>query len=272
VSTTEAAPLLEVHDLKKSFGRVKAVDGVNLVVRPGEFVALLGANGAGKSSLLQMLAGLFTPDSGTIKVAGLDLSRRVSEALGEIGVVFQQPTLDLELSVRANLLFHADLQGLPRRIAKERAAAALARFSLTDRARDQARTLSGGNRRRVELARALLHRPRILLMDEATVGLDPPSRRTILADVVKLKSEGRIGVLWATHLVDEVDYADRLLILRRGRVLYDGTSRDFADQHPAQDRPAALIRMMGDEGNGTAGAAVGNGSAGNNAESPLREL
>jgi ABC-2 type transport system ATP-binding protein len=129
VTTAEAAsPLLEVHDLRKSFGRVKAVDGVDLAVRPGEFVALLGANGAGKSSLLQMLAGLFAPDSGTIRIAGLDLRRRVADALAEIGVVFQQPTLDLELSVRANLLFHADLQGLPRRIAKERAAASLARL------------------------------------------------------------------------------------------------------------------------------------------------
>ncbi len=259
-AATQSVPLLEVIDVQKSFGRVKAVNGVSLAVRAGEFVALLGANGAGKSSLLQMLAGLFSPDSGTIRVAGFDLRHRVVDALGEIGVVFQQPTLDLELTVRANLLFHADLQGLPRRMANERIAAALARFGLTDRARDTARKLSGGNRRRVELARALLHRPRILLMDEATVGLDPPSRRAILGDVVRLKNEERIGVLWATHLVDEVDHADRLLVLRRGQVLYDGTNAAFAEVSKSQDRAAALVSVMGDEfseGEGAATPATG---------------
>lgn len=260
-ATAQSAPLLEVIDVQKSFGRVKAVNGVSLAVRAGEFVALLGANGAGKSSLLQMLAGLFSPDSGTIRVAGFDLRHRVVDALGEIGVVFQQPTLDLELTVRANLLFHADLQGLPRRTANERIAAALARFGLTDRARDTARTLSGGNRRRVELARALLHQPRILLMDEATVGLDPPSRRAILNDVVRLKTEERIGVLWATHLVDEVDHADRLLVLRRGRVLYDGTNAAFAAVSNSEDRAAALVSVMGDEFGEGEGAATPANSA-----------
>jgi len=243
----ESAPLLEVSELQKSFGRQKAVDGVSLKLRAGEFVALLGANGAGKSTLLQMLSGLFSPDAGSILVAGFDFRRHVSSALGVIGVVFQQPTLDLELSVRANLLFHADLQGLPRRIANDRIAAALSRFGLTDRARDPARKLSGGNRRRVELARALLHDPRVLLMDEATVGLDPPSRRSILVDVVRLKSEGRIGVLWATHLVDEVDHADRFLVLRRGRVLYEGTARTLAGIAGSADTAATLVRLMGDE-------------------------
>ncbi len=241
-----SAPLLEVRGLRKSYGRVKALDGVDLAVRAGEFVALLGPNGAGKSTLLQLLTGLISPDAGTITVHGHDLRRHAVRALGDIGVVFQQSTLDLELSVRANLIYHADLQGLPRGVANRRIAAALDRFGLTDRTRDPARTLSGGNRRRVELARALLHNPLVLLMDEATVGLDPLSRRGIMADVVQLKAQYGIGVLWTTHLVDEVVAADRLIVLRAGRVLFDGTPEGLGEKGEG-GFDGAVMRMMGDD-------------------------
>lgn len=241
----EAPAVLTVTNVAKAYGPVKALNGVDLMVREGEFVALLGPNGAGKSTLLQLLTGLFSPDQGRIVVLGNDLSRHAIRALAHIGVVFQQPTLDLELSVRANLLFHADLHGLDRRTAKARITDLLDRFSLTERARDRTRTLSGGNRRRVELARALLHRPRLLLMDEATVGLDPASRRDILDDIIRLRDEQGIGILWTTHLVDEVEPANRIVVLNRGKVLFDGTREGLLEREKATEIDEAFLRMTG---------------------------
>ncbi len=237
--------VLEVQQVTKSYGATKALGGVDLSVDAGEFVALLGANGAGKTTLLQLLTGLFAPDSGTIKVLGHDLRREAIKALSGIGVVFQQQTLDLELSVRANLRYHADLHGLPRRVASQRIEWALQQFGLTERARNRARTLSGGNRRRLELARAMLHRPHVLLMDEATVGLDPASRRDILDEIVRLKSTEQIGVLWTTHLVDEIVRADRLVVLRRGIVVYRGTKEELLKREGSTDLSATLINLMG---------------------------
>ena len=219
--------ILSAVQVCKSYGRLRALKAIDIDVRAGEFLVLLGLNGAGKSTLLQLLTGLFTPDAGQITVMGEDLSRTPTAALRQIGVVFQQPTLDLELSVRANLLFHADLHGLPRRESRPRIAKALERFGLAGRARDQARTLSGGNRRRVELARALLHRPKLLLMDEATVGLDPASRRDILHHILSLCREEQLGVLWTTHLIDEAEQADRIVILHAGEILFSGTPEHF---------------------------------------------
>lgn len=237
-------PLLSVDGVVKSYGPIRALDGVSLSVAAGEFVALVGANGAGKSTLMQLLTGLFTPDEGQITVLGHDMRVQATAALAGIGVVFQQQTLDLELSVRSNLLFHADLHGIPRRVARERIATALEHYGLADRAGDRTRDLSGGNRRRVELARALLHRPRILLMDEATVGLDPASRREILDEMNRLKTAENIGVLWTTHLVDEIEQADRFIVLRRGRVTFDGTRDDLMAMEQDTDLAAAVIKLM----------------------------
>ncbi len=242
---SEAVPVLSVTNLEKAYGRVKALNGVDLTIREGEFVALLGPNGAGKSTLLQLLTGLFSQDSGQIKILGVDLRTNPIRALANIGVVFQQPTVDMELSVRANLLFHSDLHGIPRKIARPRIAEALERFGLTDRAGDRARTLSGGNRRRVELARALLHEPKILLMDEATVGLDPASRHAILQDILRLKDERKLGVLWTTHLVDEVEDADRVVVLHRGRILFDGTGPGLAEREQLASIEDAFLQMTG---------------------------
>ncbi len=199
-----AKPALLLDNVVKTYGPIRAVDGVSLVARPGEFIALLGPNGAGKSTLFQLLSGLFVPDSGRIEVMGHDMTRDAVPALARLGIVFQQPTLDLELSVTANLLFHAGLHGIPRSIARPRIEAELARLGLADRAHDKTSQLSGGNRRRVELARALLHQPRVLLMDEATVGLDPASRSDLLKLILAMRIERAVAVLWATHLCDEV--------------------------------------------------------------------
>jgi ABC-2 type transport system ATP-binding protein len=245
IDAGHAESLLGVENIVKSYGPVRALDGVTLNVAAGEFVALLGANGAGKSTLMQLLTGLFTPDDGRITVLGHDMRTHAIAALAGIGVVFQQQTLDLELSVRSNLMFHADLHGLPRRVARERIAAALEHYGLTERAGERTRVLSGGNRRRVELARALLHRPRVLLMDEATVGLDPASRREILDEMNRLKTADNIGILWTTHLIDEIERADRFIVLRRGRITFEGTRDELMAAEPDGDLGAAVIRLMG---------------------------
>src|SRR6516164_6718998 len=222
-----SGPALFLDNVVKTYGSICAVDGVTFSVAPGEFVALLGPNGAGKTTLFQLLSGLFVPDSGQVEIMGQDMRRNPVPALAMLGIVFQQPALDLELSVSENLLFHAGLQGMRRSVAKERIAAELKRLSLAERAKDKAGQLSGGNRRRVELARALLHDPRVLLMDEATVGLDPASRGDLLKLIVAMRAERSVAVLWATHLCDEVVDADRVIVLHRGKVLADTTPAQF---------------------------------------------
>src|ERR1700704_5484223 len=159
VRADQEPPALLLENVVKTYGPIRAVDGVSLRAHPGEFIALLGPNGAGKSTLFQLLSGLFTADSGRIEVMGHDMSRDPVPALAGLGIVFQQPTLDLELSVTANLLFHAGLHGMPRATAMRRIAQELGQVGLTERAHDKTAQLSGGNRRPVELARALLPAP-----------------------------------------------------------------------------------------------------------------
>src|SRR5271167_1960319 len=232
MATDKRAPALLLDNVVKTYGPIRAVDGVSLTAFAGEFIALLGPNGAGKTTLFQLLSGLFVPDSGRIEIMGHDMLRDPVPALAMLGIVFQQPTLDLELTVTGNLLFHAGLHGIPRAVAKSRIEKELARLGLAERAHDKAGTLSGGNRRRLELARALLHEPRVLLMDEATVGLDPGSRSELLKLMISLRAERAVAVLWATHLCDEVPNADRVVVLDHGKVLANTT-------------PAALVAKAG---------------------------
>jgi ABC-2 type transport system ATP-binding protein len=231
--------MLIVRDLAKSYGAKPALKGVSFAIQPGEMVALLGPNGAGKSTLLQLLTGLFSPDRGSIQIFGQDLNANPSAALAGMGVVFQQSALDLDLSVNANLLFHTDLHGLPRRVARQRMAEGLAAMGLQGQAKDVVRSLSGGTRRKVELVRALLHQPRVLLMDEATVGLDPESRATMLAAVRRLATPQQVGVLWATHLIEEIKVTDRVLFLEQGLIRFDGTPDDYLSQCQGQTKALA---------------------------------
>jgi ABC-2 type transport system ATP-binding protein len=242
------SPALLLENVVKSYGAIRAVNGVSLQAHGGEFIALLGPNGAGKSTLFQLLSGLFTADSGRIEVMGHDMSRNAVPALAGLGIVFQQPTLDLELTVTANLLFHAGLHGIPPATAKARIADEFERLGLKDRADDKTAQLSGGNRRRVELARALLHQPRLLLMDEPTVGLDPASRADLLKLLLEMKRERSVAVLWATHLCEEVDGADRVIVLHRGKVLTDTTPAQLLATTGAPSIEAAFLQMTGTGG------------------------
>lgn len=236
--------LLNAENLHKSYGKTHALQGVSLQLRAGEMVALLGPNGAGKSTLLQLLTGLFSPDQGRIEVLGHDLRQHASRALAGLGVVFQQSALDLDLSVRANLLFHTDLHGLPRAVARERIQEGLALMGLTEQIDAVTRGLSGGTRRKVELVRALLHQPRVLLMDEATVGLDPASRQQLLTAVRSLTAQRQVGVLWATHLIEEIKVADRLLLLHRGAVRFDGSIDTFMAQADGDDLHEEVLKQL----------------------------
>lgn len=218
---TETLPL-QALSLSKSYQGHPALRDVSLRLRRGERVALLGPNGAGKSTLLQLLTGLFVPDSGEIQIMGHDLRHAAPRALAHLGVVFQQPALDLDLSVRANLRFHTDLHGLPAREADARIEEDLQRLGLLEHLNQACRTLSGGNRRKIELVRALLHRPAVLLMDEATVGLDPASRVQLLQAVEALQRERGVATLWATHLVEEVAHAQRVVVLHKGQLRHEG--------------------------------------------------
>ena len=240
-----APPALLLDRVVKSYGAVRAVNGVSLEVKRGEFIALLGPNGAGKTTLFQLLSGLFVADSGRIEVMGHDMARDPVPALAQLGIVFQQPTLDLELTVTGNLMFHAGLHGLARAVARPRIEKELARLGLIERAHDKTAQLSGGNRRRVELARALLHEPRLLLMDEATVGLDPQSRNDLRKLILTMRAERSVAVLWATHLCDEVPDADRVVVLHRGKVLADTTPPRLVEQTGAASIEQAFLAMTG---------------------------
>jgi len=245
MATDKRAPALLLDNVVKTYGSIRAVDGVSLTAFAGEFIALLGPNGAGKTTLFQLLSGLFVPNSGRIEVMGHDMLRDPVPALAMLGIVFQQSTLDLELSVTGNLLFHAGLHGIPRPVAKARIEKELARLGLAERAHDKAAQLSGGNRRRLELARALLHEPRVLLMDEATVGLDPGSRSELLKLIMSLRAERSVAVLWATHLCDEVPNADRVVVLDHGKVLADTTPRQLVAKAGAATIEQAFLAMTG---------------------------
>ncbi|HIM72034.1 MAG TPA: ATP-binding cassette domain-containing protein, partial [Alphaproteobacteria bacterium] len=174
---------------------------------------------------------------------GIDIRNNPVPALAGIGVVFQQPTLDLDLSVTDNLRFHASLHGLNRTEARLRIDEELGKLKLTDRFNDRARTLSGGQRRRIELARALLHRPQFLIMDEPTVGLDPSSRRDLLSYVLQLKRERQMAILWASHLVDEAEQADRVIILHKGQILTAGEPEKLVQQTGSNNLHDAFVSI-----------------------------
>jgi ABC-2 type transport system ATP-binding protein len=236
-------PALSIVNVSHSYGGRRALKEITFTVAPASFTALLGLNGAGKSTLFSLITRLFGIQAGHISIFGHDIGREPGEALRQLGVVFQPRTLDLDLSLMQNLQYHAALHGIDRRQARLRAGEVLARIGLADRAGSKVRDLSGGQMRRLEIARALLHRPRMLLLDEATVGLDVKARADILNHVRSLVAEQGIGVLWATHLFDEIVASDDLVVLHQGVVLAHGqVARVLADTG-TQDINASFMRL-----------------------------
>ena len=233
---------LAVSELSFAYGAREALRKVSFSLESGRFAALLGPNGAGKSTLIALLTRLYDVQHGEICIGGCSLRNAPRPALRQLGVVFQQSTLDLDLSVEQNLRYHAALHGLSRRQTDLRVDAELARQALSERRRERVRDLNGGHRRRVEIARALLHEPRLLLLDEASVGLDPASRLALSQHIRNLCREERICVLWTTHLLDEVQPSDDLLILHQGRLVASGQAHALSQEHGG-DLGSAFTRL-----------------------------
>jgi len=233
---------LSIEGVSYAYGDRKALDEIDLAVPTGAFCAILGPNGAGKSTLFSLLTRLFVTGKGRIVVAGIDLSANPRAALARMGVVFQQPTLDLDLTVYQNLSYFAALHGISGRDARKRIDLSLGWLDMEERAHERARDLNGGHRRRTEIARALIHNPKVLLLDEPTVGLDAASRSSITSRVHQFCRDDGLTVLWATHLVDEVRDKDELAVLHRGKVITRGRADEVAAGRPLADAFLDLTR------------------------------
>ena len=231
-----ARPALVVSGVSFTYQTERVLDDVSFTVEKGRFTALVGPNGAGKTTLFSLITRLLATRQGSIVINGRDIREAGARSLAELGIVFQQPTLDLDLTVRQNLHYFARLRGLSRAEAERRIERELTRLGMAERATETVRALNGGHRRRVEIARALLHDPQLLLLDEPTVGLDFPSRKAIVAHVHELAAERDIGILWATHLIDEIRPSDDLIILHKGKVVASGG----VDQVVARSRAPSL--------------------------------
>jgi ABC-2 type transport system ATP-binding protein len=238
------APALRVEAVSHRFGKVEALRDVSFEVPRGVFAALLGPNGAGKTTLFSLITRLYDSTSGRIEVAGFDARRQPGEALARLGVVFQSRALDGDLTLRQNLVYHAALHGLGGRAARVRIAEVLALVGLRERETVKANALSGGQQRRAEIARALLHRPELLLLDEATAGLDLRARAEVQALVRRLIAEEGVSTLWATHVFDEIAPDDRAVILHRGAVLARGRAEEVAG---GGDLAEVFLAMTGED-------------------------
>ncbi|MCP4875676.1 MAG: ATP-binding cassette domain-containing protein [Gammaproteobacteria bacterium] len=237
---------LEVAGLGFRFGKKVALDNVSFAVARGQFKVLLGPNGAGKTTFFSLVTRLYVSALGEIRINGANLRAAPLKALAQMGIVFQQPTLDLDLNVRQNLLYHAALHGMQKSHALERIETELTRLGMLERQTEKVRQLNGGHRRRVEIARALLHQPKMLLLDEPTVGLDAPSRRDIVEHVHRMARDQNIAILWSTHLIDEVFEEDSVIVLHHGQVCADGSVAEVVAQTGTENIAGAFARIVGD--------------------------
>jgi len=236
-------PALELEQLSYAYGEKVALKQLSFSVQQGECCLLLGPNGAGKSTLFSLITNLFNSRQGQILIDGVDIKKDPCQALAHLGVVFQQSTLDLDLTVLQNLQYHAALHGIAGKRAATRIQQELDRQQMYQRRHEKVRQLNGGHRRRVEIARALLHNPSLLLLDEPTVGLDLPSRDSLVKYIHSLSKEHNIAVLWATHLIDEIYPSDQLVILSKGEVKARGTTADICSEYQCDDLSAAFQRL-----------------------------
>ena len=236
--------MLEINNIKKYYGSFLALNNICLKLKPNQLVVLLGPNGAGKSTLFSIITGLARADSGSCLINGNNIASQSIGALKNLGVVFQQPTIDLELTVKENLLFHARLHGLRVSSLKKIIEKELNESGLEKKINKKVRTLSGGERRKVELIRSLLHEPKMLLLDEPTVGLDPRSRTDLLKKILNLKSSKKLSVLWTTHLVDEAEKADKIIILNRGDIIEMGKPNYIIKKTNAANLSKAFFKII----------------------------
>jgi ABC-2 type transport system ATP-binding protein len=238
--------MIHVRDLVKRFGDIKAVDGISFEVRPGEIFAFLGPNGAGKTTTIQMLTTLQRPTSGTMSVDGLDPVRNQLETRRRFGIVFQDPSLDSELTAYENMELHGVLYHVPRHVRTERIRVLLTLFELWERRDSRVKTFSGGMKRRLEIARGLLHTPKILFLDEPTLGLDPQSRNQLWTHVKHLNETERMTVFLTTHYMDEAErVAHRIAIIDHGRIVAQGSPEELKQQTGTDSLEHAFLALTG---------------------------
>jgi ABC-2 type transport system ATP-binding protein len=221
--------IVKVENLTHRYGDRVALSGVNFETKQGAILGLLGPNGGGKSTLFRILSTLAPPQGGSVRIFGADLASEAAAVRRQLGVVFQNPSLDIQLTVRENLMHQGHLYGLSGRALAERIGAAMERFGLADREAQRALELSGGLRRRVEIAKSLLHGPRLLLLDEPSTGLDPGARRDLWSTLESLRSEG-VTILLTTHFMEEGDRCDRLALIDRGTLVGEGSPAGLKEE------------------------------------------
>jgi ABC-2 type transport system ATP-binding protein len=238
--------MIRVQNLVKTFGEVKAVDDVSFEVRAGEIFAFLGPNGAGKTTTIQMLTTLQRPTSGSMSLDGVDPTTKQLEARRSFGIVFQDPSLDVELTAFENLELHGVLYHVPRKVRSERIETLLKLFELWDRRDSFVKTFSGGMKRRLEIARGLLHTPKILFLDEPTLGLDPQSRNQLWTHVKGLNESEGVTVFLTTHYMDEAErVAHRIAIIDHGRIVAQGTAQELKAQTGTDSLEGAFLALTG---------------------------
>jgi ABC-2 type transport system ATP-binding protein len=247
ISTTSA---VSARGLGKRFGEIEAVRGIDLEVHSGETFGFLGPNGAGKSTTINMLCTLITPSAGSAQVAGHDVTSERDEVRRNIGLVFQDTTLDGYLSAEQNLRLHAELYGVPRELFAPRMRQVLDMVGLWERRASRVNTFSGGMKRRLEIARGFLHSPRVLFLDEPTIGLDPQTRRSIWSYIRELKRREQITIFMTTHYMDEAEFCDRIAIMDSGRIIVLDTPEALKAsvgtdrvQLTTEDDPAAIAAL-----------------------------
>ena len=239
-------PIIRVQHVVKSFGKVTAVDDVSFDVEAGEIFAFLGPNGAGKTTTIKMLTTLLRPTSGSLELDGLDPATHQTEVRRRFGVVFQDPSLDSELTAWEHMDIHGVLYHVPRQVRRERCEALLRMFELWERRDDLVKTFSGGMKRRLEIARGLLHTPKVLFLDEPTLGLDPQSRNQMWTHVRRLNQSEHVTVFLTTHYMDEADrVADRIAVIDHGRIVATGSSAELKAQTGTDSLEAAFLALTG---------------------------
>ena len=238
-SAPNSGPAIRLDAVSKRYGRTLALDGVSFEVRDKELFALLGPNGAGKTTLLDILCTILRPDSGVAQIGGFDVVKQALAARSRLGIVFQEPSLDDRLTVRENLELHGLVFGVPRKLRRQRIEEMLTLVELTEWADKPVRTLSSGMKRRLEIARALVHDSEIMLLDEPTVGLDAQTRDRIWSYIRRLQAERDITVLISTHYIEEVEACDQVCVIDHGKVLADGSPAELKQQYGQQ-----LLRIV----------------------------
>jgi ABC-2 type transport system ATP-binding protein len=231
----------------KKFGDFTAVDNVSFDVAKGEIFAFLGPNGAGKTTTIKMLTTLLTPTSGTLEIDGMNPVEKQHEVRQRFGIVFQDPSLDQDLTAIENMELHGALYHVPRKVRKQRTELLLKLFELWERKDEQAKKFSGGMKRRLEIARGFLHTPRILFLDEPTLGLDPQSRNQLWSHVKRVNETEKVTVFLTTHYMDEADrVAHRIGVIDHGKLVAQGTPREIKDSTGTETLEDAFLKLTGD--------------------------